>query len=181
MRILAAAAILMLSAAPAWAQCPFDFEDMVAGMEAAGDVRFETVTEVHGAPALSSIGEMNAAGSIHIRNDVQGQVSEMIVVDGRAWLMADGKWQALPDSMHQQIRQAMQSGLNGGVVVADGLDCTEGPNGMIALALVGTTTSLVVVVDGTVGLPISLSHTAPGLSTQTRYTFGDDIVIEPPM
>ena len=101
-RHLAALALLAAMAGPAAARdkaCFIDVRDTLARATSSGPVRI-TMT-VHDRPLGDLVTRtlMVPGAAVQRASNVLGTATEMLAVDGKAWMRADGAWTELPRPM----------------------------------------------------------------------------------
>jgi hypothetical protein len=147
-------------------------------------------TSKTGDEVQETVAQMIPPNAMHTRSETGGQVTEMIVLDGKGWMNFDGTWSELPEAMAQGMAEVLTAEAapdmidpqcNGDVIV-DGRSSTSYSFGTKAGEATSTTT---IYMDTNSWLPWRmLSSGKVGdvtVKTVTNYTYGGDFEIKAPM
>lgn len=178
MRIILLAATATLFAAPAHADCLGDIKDILARSMTSGPYVMEMT-----AGDMTMTAEVVPPSAMHSTATLPQMTQEMTVVDGKAWMKAEGTWTALPDAVAEQVA----AGLKGAAGMLEQIaapEClgTQNLDGKDYLAFkynfaaTGVETTSTLYVDPASNLPAVVvgTSTAAGKTTGTRATYRYD-------
>jgi hypothetical protein len=96
------ASAVALSAAPAFADpCVDEIKAAMGKAMTSGPMKMEST--ITGATAMTMKGEIVPPANMHAIVDTAGQVIEMTVLDGKAWMNMAGAWTELPAEAAAQM------------------------------------------------------------------------------
>lgn len=96
------ASAVALAATPAFADpCVDEIKAAMGKAMSSGPMRMEST--ISGATAMSMKGEIIPPANMHATVDTAGQVIEMTILDGKAWMNMAGAWMELPPETAAQM------------------------------------------------------------------------------
>jgi len=156
MRLVSGLAAFCLSmlAVPAFADCAGDIRAALDRVNAVGPYSITSVSKM-GESVQTMSGEFDPPRAMHSRSDTDGEVIEMTLLDGKAWMSLDGTWTALTPEMAEGLSQMMV------------------PSDLKDVDMLDPQCKGEVVVDSHTYLDYSFRTSVQGMSAQTR------ILVEP--
>jgi hypothetical protein len=109
---------LLMSAAPALADCKADIQSLLQSLEAAGPYRMEMSMVANG-QTTTMAADVIMPHSMHLK----GEGMEMLMTLNGVWMAQGGAMQKMPDAMKDQIQGMIRQGMNLGVQAVDKAEC----------------------------------------------------------
>lgn len=115
--VLATAAVTLIAASPAVADCASDL-DAILKAQIATPYRVEMTTTANGTTTKAE-GEVIFPGSFHMK----AQGMEMLMVDKKAWMNMGGTWQEMPADAAKMMSSMIENGISKGIAGVKDVQC----------------------------------------------------------
>lgn len=194
MRLSLLLAVLVSAAgtAPALADCAADIRDIMGRSITSGPYHIET-TVVSAEGEMKMQGEVVPPAAMHMKSEVAGQHTEVIVIDGEGWMQMNGTWSALPAQIAGTMSQAFSPesvAALAGITEARCLGEQPFESGTVlafsyAFSSADVTTANTLHADPVTRLPVRLESTADMAGTTAHtvatYRYDPAITLTPPV